>query len=92
MNSDLEDVLLVIVNLVDSYHCDDIIIGDDMNIDFDGKMGMFERFLISNTLESSWMRFNIEFEANEITYTSNIDHIIYTAKMNVTSLRLTNTL
>ena len=45
VNTDLEDVLAVIENLVDSYHCDDIIIAGDLNIFIlililIGKMGM----------------------------------------------------
>ena len=84
INADLEDVLAFIETLVDSNHCDDIIIAGDLNVDFDRRNGNVKRleiFLTSNRLESSWMRFNIdfshEFEANEITYTSTIDHILW---------------
>ena len=62
VNPDLEDVLAVMENLVNSYHCDGIIIAGDLNIDFKRKNGnvkRFERSLTSNTLESSWMKFNM---------------------------------
>ena len=84
INADLEDILAVIENLVDSNHCDDIIIAGDLNVHFDrrnGNVKRLKRFLTSNRLGSSWMRFNIDFshelEANEITYTSTINHILW---------------
>ena len=81
---DLEDVFADIENLIDTHHCNDVIITGDLNIDFErmnGHSKRLENFLASKNLESAWKRFNVdythEFEINEVTHTSTIDHVIW---------------
>ena len=84
LDSDLEDVLAVIENTIDSYRCKNVLIVGDFNADFIPKNGCverFERFLSSNTLQTTWKKFDVdythEFENNGITYTSRIDHVLW---------------
>ena len=84
LESDMEDVLAVIENMMDSYQCNNVLIVGDLNTDFirnNGRVKRFDMFLSSNTLESSWKKFDVdythEFENNGLTYTSTIDHILW---------------
>ena len=83
-NQDLEDVLAVIENIIETYQCENVLIAGDLNIDFKRKNGhvkRLDRFLQSRNLESSWKRFKVdythEFELDDKSYTSTIDHIIW---------------
>ena len=84
LDSDMEDGLAVIGNMMDSYQCNNVLIVGDLNTDFirnNGRIKRFDMFLSSNTLESSWKKFDVdythEFEDNGLTYTSTIDHILW---------------
>ena len=79
LDSDLEDTLAVIENMLDSYQCKTVLIVGDLNTDFirkNERVERFERFLSSITLETTWKIFNVdythEFENKGITYTSTI--------------------
>lgn len=81
---ELEEVYAVIKHTIATYQCDDVLLVGDLNIDFDRKNGhvkRLERFLISNALEDSWKKFNVDYthevEINQHTYTCTIDHIIW---------------
>ena len=84
VDSELEDVLAAIENVIDTYQCNNVMIAGDLNTDFlrkNGRVNRVETFLLSKSLESSWKRFKVdythEFEMNEITYTSTIDHVLW---------------
>ena len=84
LDSDMEDVHAAIENMMDSYQCNNVLIVGDLNTDFirnNGRVKRFDMFLSSNTLESSWKKFDVdythEFEKNGLTYTSTIDHILW---------------
>ena len=56
LDSDLEDALTVIENMIDSYQCKNVLIVGDLNTDFIGKnerVERFERFLSSNTFRDN---------------------------------------
>ena len=84
LDSDMEDALAVIENMMDSYQCNNVLIVGDLNTDFirkNGRVKRFDMFLSSNTLESSWKKFDVdythEFENNGLTYTSTINRILW---------------
>ncbi len=83
-DSELEDLLLTIENLVASHHCRHVVMVGDMNTDYERKNGRVERFnsfLTDNKLSYAWKTFDVdfthEFEKDSITYTSTIDHITW---------------
>ena len=60
----------------------------DLNTEFkrnNGRVERFEKFLLDNNVENAWSRFDIdythEFEKDEITYTSTLDHIVWNAAL-----------
>ena len=81
---DLEDLLATIENLIDAHPCQDVIIGGDLNCDFSKHNGRLERlktFLTTNSMniacEFFQLDFTHEFEMNDVTYTSAIDHFLW---------------
>ena len=84
VDSDLEDVLATIKNLVDAHHCKDVLIVGDLNCDYsrdNGRVKRIKTFLSSNSMETAWDSFAVdythEFEKNSTTYTSTLDHILW---------------
>ena len=76
VDSNLEDILAAIGNLIGTCACDDVIIAGDLNIDFNRKNGYakrLRRFLEEEELASSWDKFHVdfthEFEVEDHTYT-----------------------
>ena len=64
LDSDMEDALVVIENMMDSYQCNNILIVGDLNTDFirnNGRVKRFNMFLSSNILESSWKKFDVDY-------------------------------
>ena len=88
MNSDLEDVLATIENLIDSQNCNDVVIVGDLNCDIkrdNGRVDRMRTFLSSNSMEMAWETFDVdythEFELDNITYTSTIDHVLWNSNL-----------
>ena len=88
LDSELEDLLVVIENLVEKHNCRNVLITGDMNTDFkrkNGRVQRFNSFLVKNNLESAWNKFHVdfthEFENNGITHTSIIDHIVWNKEL-----------
>ena len=88
MNSDLEDVLATIENLIDSQNCNDVIIVGDLNCDIkrdNGRVDRMRTFLSTNSMEMAWETFDVdythEFELDNITYTSTIDHVLWNSNL-----------
>ena len=84
VDSNLEDILAAIGNLIGTCACDDVIIAGDLNIDFNRKNGYAKRlrsFLEEEELASSWDKFHVdfthEFEVEDHTYTCTIDHFLW---------------
>ena len=84
VDTEFEDVLATIENLVDAHHCNDVLILGDLNCDYsrnNGRVKRIKEFLSSNSMDMAWNSFNVdythEFENNSITYTSTIDHILW---------------
>ena len=87
-DEELEDVLSVIENLIESHQCSNVVLVGDFNCDYaraNGRVDRIKRFLLSNSLETACDSFKIdythEFENNNITYTSTIDHIVWNKKL-----------
>ena len=85
---DLEDVLATIENLVNAHQCNDVLIVGDLNCDYarkNGRVARIQRFLSSNIMETAWETYEVdythEFENNDTTYTSTIDHILWNQNM-----------
>ena len=83
-DEELETTLAIIENMISTYRCRNIVIVGDMNMDEKRKNDRvirIKKFLSDYYLESAWGRFNIdhthEFERNQITYTSTLDHIMW---------------
>ena len=83
-DTDLEDVLASIENLIVTHQCRNVVIVGDLNTDYkrnNGRVNRLETFLSTNNLESSWSIFDIdythEFEKEDVTYTSTLDHVIW---------------
>ena len=88
-DSELEDTLIGIENLIDNHQCNNVIIVGDMNTDFKRKNGRVERyntFLTDNRFVDAWQKFDIdythEFENEGVTYFSTIDHIVWNTGLN----------
>ena len=84
----LENVLATIEGMIETYACNNILIAGDMNTDMkreNGRVARMEKFLSDNELELAWQTFNIdfthEFEKEEVTYTSTLDHIIWNPEL-----------
>ena len=88
LDSELENVLLAVENLVASHQCRNVVMVGDMNTEYNrknGRVDRFEAFLLTNKLESSWKKLDVdythEFEKEGITYTSTIDHVVWNAAL-----------
>ena len=88
IDPDLEDVLATIENLVKAHQCNDLLLVGDLNCDYarkNGRVARVQRFLSSNIMETAWETFEVdythEFENNDTTYTSTIDHILWNQNM-----------
>ena len=84
----LENVLASIENLIQSHACNNVIIVGDMNTEMkrkNGRVARMEKFLSDNELQSAWEIFSVdfthEFEKDEVTYTSTLDHIIWNTEL-----------
>ena len=88
LDPDLEDVLATVENLVESHHCNNVIIVGDLNTDYkreNGRVNRLDTFLSNNSFETAWNKFSVdythEFELDEVTYTSTIDHFLWNAEL-----------
>ena len=88
LDADLEDVLATIETVIQSHQCNSIVITGDLNTDYrrhNGRVKRFQTFLSNNSLESSWNTFEAnythEFEMDNTTYTSTIDHVLWNINM-----------
>ena len=84
LDSDLEDVLVSIENLIESHHCSNLIIVGDLNTDYkrnNGRVTRLNTFLTNNSFELAWNTFKVdfthEFELEGTTFTSTLDHVIW---------------
>ena len=83
-DEELEDVLSVIENLIEAHQCRNVVLVGDFNCDYtreNGRADRVKRFISSNSMETAWESFKIdythEFENNNVTFTSTIDHIVW---------------
>ena len=88
LDSELENVLVAVENLVASHQCRNVVMIGDMNTDYNrknGRVNRFDAFLSNNSFESAWNKLDIdythEFEKEGITYTSTIDHVVWNAAL-----------
>ncbi len=84
LDSDLEDVLIAIENLIGSHQCDNIVIAGDLNTDYkreNGRVTRLKSFLEHNSFDLAWNTFKVdfthEFELEGTTFTSTLDHVIW---------------
>jgi hypothetical protein len=84
VDSELEDTLIEIENIIEKHQCNSVIIAGDMNTDFKRKNGRAERydtFLIDNGFVDAWKNFDVdythEFENEGTTYLSTIDRLVW---------------
>ena len=87
-DDEVEDLLAAIENTIEVNHCDSVVIIGDINMDFkrgNGRVARIEQFLSSNSLDAAWKRFSVdythEFELDDITYLSTIDHVIWNEQL-----------
>ena len=83
-DTEMEDVLASIENMIETHQCNNVIIVGDLNTDYkrgNGRVTRMEKFLCDNDLSLAWKEFNVdythEFEKDDVTYTSTLDHIIW---------------
>ena len=88
LDSDFEDVLATLESLTDNYQCNNVLIVGDLNADYkrdNGRVKRLDTFLSNNNLEVAWNSYVVdythEFEVKDTTYTSTIDHVLWSSNM-----------
>ena len=88
LDSELENVIGAVENVIESHQCRHLVMVGDMNTEYkreNGRVKRFGKFLSDNNFENAWKKFGVdythEFEKNEVTYTSTIDHIVWNSAL-----------
>ena len=88
LDDEVEDLLATIENAIKVNHCESVVIIEDINMDFArGKcrVAIIEQFLSRNSIVAAWKRYPVdythEFEMDDVTYPSTIDHVMWNEEL-----------
>ena len=92
-DADMEDMLATMDNLIDIHQCNNVVIVGDLNADYkrdNGRVARLETFLCNHDFDSAWKIYEVdythEFEKDDVSYTSTIDHIVWNSELSDTVL------
>ena len=84
----MEEMLATIDNLIDSYQCSNVVMVGDFNTDYkreNGRVTRIDDFLSTHAFDLAWKIYEVdythEFEKDDISYTSTIDHIVWNREL-----------